>query len=76
MANGSDVRDEFAIIAGDREFHPEFGEVPKSKGVPRSLTIAVSIGIVMIFLIGAGVILNSGYGHHWPWNSTLTVPLK
>jgi hypothetical protein len=76
MPNGSDMQDEFSVIAGDREFHAEFGEVPKSKGVPRSLLIAVGIGIVMIFLIGAGVVLNSSYGHHWPWNKNLTEPLK
>lgn len=76
MANQRDTHEEFAVIAGDRDFHPEFGEVPKSRGVPRLLMISVALGIVIIFLIGAGVILNSSYGHRWPSSKTAVEPLK
>ncbi len=76
MADDSDMRDEFAIFTTHREFHPEFGEIPKTKGVPRSLVLAVTIGIIMIFLIGAGAALTSHYGHHWPWTKNFTIPLK
>lgn len=58
------------------DFHPHFGELPRSTGVPRGLAIAVAIGVVIIFLVGAGVILNSGWGHHWPSIQTLRVNLK
>jgi hypothetical protein len=58
------------------EYHPHFGERPKSTGVPLGLSIVVAIGVIMIFAIGAGVVLNSGWGHHWPAIQTLRVPLK
>jgi hypothetical protein len=58
------------------DYHPEFGELPKSQGMPRSLSITVAIGVVIIFLIGAGVILMSGHGHMWPSVTTLREPLK
>ncbi len=59
----------------DENIHPDFGEVPKSKGVPRSLIVVVGIGLVMMFLIAAGVVLLSGYGHMWPSVTTLREPL-
>lgn len=58
------------------DYHPEFGDLPKSQGMPRSLSITVAIGVVIIFAIGAGVILMSRYGHHWPSVTTLRVPLR
>lgn len=58
------------------EYHPHFGELPKSTGVPRGLAITVSVGIVIIFLIGAGVVLLSGHGHMWPSLTTLRETLK
>ncbi|HUY40980.1 MAG TPA: hypothetical protein VMV82_05375 [Candidatus Dormibacteraeota bacterium] len=70
------IHDEFALIADEYEFHPDFGRVPQSKGVPRSLIIAVGVGLIMIFSIAAGVILLSGYGHMWPSVTTLREPLK
>lgn len=61
---------------GRDDYHPHFGELPKSTGVPRGLAVTVAVGVVMIFLIGAGVVLLSGWGHHWPSLTTLRVPLK
>jgi len=58
------------------DYHPEFGGLPESQGMPRSLSITVAIGVVIIFLIGAGVILMSGHGHRWPSITTLREPLK
>ncbi len=58
------------------EYHPDFGQLPKSKGVPRGLLITVGIGLVMIFLIAAGVVLLSGYGHMWPSMTTLREHVK
>jgi hypothetical protein len=64
------------MIAKEREYHPHFGEVPQSKGVPTGLLLTVAIGIAVIFAIGAGVIVNSHYGHMWPSMTTLREPLK
>lgn len=58
------------------DYHPHFGERPKSTGVPLGVTVSVAIGVIMIFAIAGGVILLSGWGHHWPSVSTLRVPLK
>lgn len=58
------------------DYHPHFGERPKSTGMPLGLSITVAIGVIIIFAIGAGVILSSGWGHHWPSVDTLRVNLK
>ena len=58
------------------DYHPHFGERPKSTGVPLGLSVAIAIGVIMIFAIGGGVILLSGYGHMWPSITTLREPLK
>ena len=49
--------------------------VPQSRGVPMIVRIAAAIGIIAIFIIGAAVILDSGYGHMWPAERVLRVPL-
>jgi hypothetical protein len=64
------------MIAKERgEFHPDFGEVPQSKGIPTALLVSVIIGVIMIFAIGGGVVLTAGHGHGWPASSTLRQPL-
>ncbi len=64
------------MISPDQEYHPDFGELPQSKGVPKGLLVTVAIGVVIIFLIGAGVVLNSSSGPHmWPSMTTLREPL-
>ncbi|HEY8312927.1 MAG TPA: hypothetical protein VIG51_02030 [Candidatus Baltobacteraceae bacterium] len=50
--------------------------VPTSRGVPMAVRIAVLVGVIIIFAIGADVIFNSSYGHQWPANKTLRVPLS
>lgn len=64
------------MIAREREFHPEFGEIPQSKGVPPALMVSVIVGLMMIFAIGAGTVLTSGHGHMWPASRTLTESLN
>jgi hypothetical protein len=44
--------------------------VPISKGIPSIVHIAGMIGVVVIFAIGASVMLTSGWGHMWPASST------
>jgi len=49
--------------------------VPTSRGVPHVVMIAAIIGILCIFGIGAYTIYTSGYGHAWPWQHSLRIPL-
>lgn len=53
----------------------DFSKVPESRGIPGFLFRVMAIGILCIFAIGASVVLFSGYGHYWPSNTTLRVPL-
>lgn len=59
----------------DEHEYLDFSKVPESRGVPPFLYRVVAIGILVIFAIGASVVLMSGYGHHWPAETTLRVPL-
>jgi hypothetical protein len=63
------------MIVRDDEYL-DFSKVPESRGVPTGLYRVGLIGLVMIFAIGGAVVLLSGYGHHWPANTTLRVPLN
>jgi hypothetical protein len=63
------------MIVRDDEYL-DFTSVPESKGVPPSLYRFAAVGLMVIFLIGASVCLMSGYGHHWPANTTERVPLN
>jgi hypothetical protein len=54
----------------------DFSKVPESRGIPRFLYRVVAVGILVIFAIGGSVVMMSGYGHHWPSNTTLRVPLE
>lgn len=62
------------MIASDEEYL-DFSRVPQSKGVPKVLVVSGLVGLLMIFTIGAASCLFSGYGHHWPENSTMRVDL-
>ncbi len=50
--------------------------VPVSRGVPTAVRIAILIGAIIIFAVGADVVLNASYGHQWPANKTLRLPLS
>jgi hypothetical protein len=63
------------MIVRDDEYL-DFTSVPESKGIPPSLVRVAAVGLVIIFLIGAAVCLMSGFGHHWPADTTLRVPLN
>jgi hypothetical protein len=54
----------------------DFNRVPESRGIPKDLYRVGVIGLIIIFCIGASVVLFSGYGHMWPSNTTLRVPLN
>jgi hypothetical protein len=62
------------MIVSDEEYL-DFKTVPESRGVPPGLYRIATIGVLIIFAIGAAVCLMSGFGHHWPAASTLRVPL-
>jgi hypothetical protein len=63
------------MIIRDDEYL-DFSKVPESRGIPTAIYRIVVVGLLIIFAIGASVCLMSGYGHHWPANTTLRVPLK
>lgn len=50
--------------------------VPTSRGVPPLVRVLVIIGVIAVFVVGASTILTAGFGHSWPANKTLRVPLK
>ncbi len=53
----------------------DFSQVPQSAGFPPVLFVLLAIGLIGIFSIGGAVILNSGYGHHWPSATSQRAPL-
>jgi hypothetical protein len=63
------------MIVGEDE-RLDFSKVPESRGIPPFLYRVVAVGILVIFLIGGSVVMMSGYGHHWPSNTTLRIPLE
>jgi len=63
------------VIIRDDEYL-DFSKVPESRGIPSGLYRVAFLGLVIIFAIGAAVCLMSGYGHHWPSDTTLRVPLS
>jgi len=63
------------MIVRDDEYM-DFSKVPESSGIPVALYRIVAIGLLVIFAVGASVVLLSGYGHHWPPDTTLRVPLN
>jgi hypothetical protein len=62
------------MIIRDDEYL-DFSRVPESRGIPSALYRVAFLGLIVIFAIGAAVVLMSGYGHHWPSDTTLRVPL-
>ncbi|MFN2448378.1 MAG: hypothetical protein ABR508_01105 [Candidatus Baltobacteraceae bacterium] len=50
--------------------------VPTTRGVPRAVLIAVLVGVLVIFAIGADTIALAGYGHAWPSTKTLRIPVN
>ena len=54
----------------------EHRPVPKSMGVPMIVRIAVLIGVVAIFAMGADTLYLAQYGHGWPSTKTLRIPLN
>jgi len=50
--------------------------VPASRGTPTVVRIATIIGILCIFGVGASVIMLAGYGHWWPDQKAMRVPLS
>ena len=63
------------MIVRDDEYL-DFSQVPESKGVPPGIYRTVALAIVIIFAIGGAVVLMSGYGHHWPADTTERVNLS
>ncbi len=62
------------MIVKDDEYL-DFNSVPQSRGIPVSIYLLVLVGIVGIFAVGADTVFNAGYGHKWPSEQTLRMPL-
>ena len=65
-----------AHVIKEKDMHPDFGSVPSSKGVPRSVLLVTAICILIVFAIAAAVVLNSSYGHRWPASTTQRADLS
>lgn len=63
------------MIVRDDEYL-DFSRVPESRGIPPALVRVAVVGLLIIFAIGGAVCLMSGYGHHWPANTTMRAPLN
>ncbi|MGA8576308.1 MAG: hypothetical protein WB609_11590 [Candidatus Cybelea sp.] len=63
------------MIVRDDEYL-DFSKVPESRGIPSGLYRVATVALLVIFAIGASVCLLSGYGHHWPSDTTLRVRLN
>ena len=63
------------MIIRDDEYL-DFSKVPESRGIPPFLYRIAAVGVLIIFAIGGAVCLLSGYGHHWPSDTTMRVPLN
>jgi hypothetical protein len=50
--------------------------VPASRGMPMVVRIATIIGILCIFGIGGSVVMLGGYGHWWPDQKAMRIPLS
>lgn len=49
--------------------------VPSSRGLPKAVQYFAFIGILLIFAIGGFVIHEAWYGHQWPADKVLRLPL-
>ena len=49
--------------------------VPISSGIPRLVTWAGIIGVVMIFIVAGMVLATADHGHMWPADNTLNLKL-
>lgn len=56
------------------DVHDERG-VPTSHGVPPAVRIAFGIGVFLIISVGGMVIGASRFGHVWPADKTVSIPL-
>jgi len=54
----------------------DFSKVPESRGIPSVVYWVAVIGIIGIFAVGGATVYGSGYGHHWPANTTLRIDLS
>jgi hypothetical protein len=62
------------MIVRDDEYL-DFSKVPESRGVPTMVYYVAVIGLIGIFAIGGASVMSSGWGHHWPANTTLRIDL-
>ena len=49
--------------------------VPLTTGIPRIVTIAGVLGVILIFVIAGLVLSTADHGHMWPASNTLNLKL-
>ncbi len=49
--------------------------VPKSSGIPPIVRISAIIGILIVFTVLTLVFRNSSFGHSWPSNTSVSIPV-
>ncbi|MGR4063823.1 MAG: hypothetical protein ACLQPV_00070 [Vulcanimicrobiaceae bacterium] len=64
-----------SAIIETRDEYLDFSKLPESKGIPSLLPILALAGLIAVAIIAGSVISVSGYGHYWPSDRTLRVPL-
>jgi hypothetical protein len=49
--------------------------VPVSSGIPPIVRISAVIGIIVVFTMLTIVFRNSSFGHSWPSNDSVSIPI-
>jgi hypothetical protein len=75
-----DLRDEAtgppeSAIIETRSEYLDFSKLPQSKGIPRLMPMLAVAALIGVMIVAGSVISVAGYGHYWPAEKTLRVPL-
>jgi hypothetical protein len=49
--------------------------IPVSKGLPGNVQMLLAIAVIVVFVMGAFVVISSGFGRVWPAADSVKVPL-
>jgi len=54
----------------------DFSTIPQSGGIPKAVIVLAIVGVLAVFAIGTGVVMNAGFGHVWPSLESLRIDLS
>jgi hypothetical protein len=63
-------------IIETRSEYLDFSKLPQSKGIPTLMPVLAVIALIGVMIVAGSVISVAGYGHYWPAEKTLRVPLS